>query len=414
MTFKKSSLAAGAALVLAAGTADATNGYFRLGYSANSIAMGGASTATAQDAMAGATNPALAHNVEKTFTLAASVFAPDRGFTVEGGDFSSVTPNDFPLAPQDTTSDSHYFVIPSFGYNRILNDDWAVNVNLYANGGMNTDYSESVFGAGETGVDLSQLFLTVGAAFKVTEDTHIGLSPVLGYQRFKAKGLANFGGFSQDATKLTDNKYDYATGYGARVGIWHSIDENWNVGASYQSEIQFEKFDKYSGLFAEDGSFNVPATYNVGLEFSRSNYAIALDYQHIDYSSIQSVGNKMLPNLMSAPLGSDGGAGFGWKDMGIIELGMAIEETDGDTYRFGVSYGEQPIPESEVLFNILAPGVQEWHFTAGYEFGIEDVDYAFTLMYSPPEKVSGENPMFQGQKVEIEMSQLELTFGANF
>jgi long-chain fatty acid transport protein len=35
------------------------------------------------------------------------------------------------------------------------------------------------------------------------------------------------------------------------------------------------------------------------------------------------------------------------------------------TIRGGYNYGKQPIPESETLFNILAPGVVEHHVTFG-------------------------------------------------
>lgn len=415
MSFKKTSYAAlVASISLASGTADATNGYFRLGYSANSIAMGGASTATAQDAMAGASNPALALNIDTNFTAAVSLFAPDRGFTVEGG--GPAAPPEFGLQQQETSSDSHYFVIPSFGYNRIIDEDFAINVNVYANGGMNTDYSESVFYAGETGVDLSQMFISTSFAYKVAETTHIGIAPIIAGQRFKARGLNSFAGFSQDPTKLSDNQYDYSFGYGARLGIWHGLNENWSFGASYQTETKFQEFEKYEGLFAENGAFNIPETYNLGLEFKRSNYTVAFDYQRINYSDIQSVGNPMLPALAPGSLGTDGGPGFGWQDMNVYELGFAIDGASDNTYRFGVSYGEQPIPSSEVLFNILAPGVQEWHFTAGYEFGVNDVDYAFALMYSPSKSVKGRNPLLgsQEQTIELEMSQIELTFGANF
>jgi long-chain fatty acid transport protein len=400
------------ALLAGSMSAHATNGYFRLGYSANNIAMGGASTAAAHDAMAGSSNPALALGVEENYTAALSIFAPDRGFTVETQDASITGP--FPLADGEYRSDSEAFLIPSFGYNRKVDDRWAVNMSLYGNGGMNTDYSESVFGAGETGVDLSQLFLNVSVAYALTDSTHIGLAPILGYQRFAAKGLDAFGAFSQDANSVSGNGHDSAFGYGARVGILHQIDSNWSVGASYQSELKFEEFDKYKGLFAEDGRFNVPETYNLGFAYSRETYTFAVDYQHINYSTVQSVGNPILPNLMQAPLGAQGGAGFGWEDMGAIEAGLAIYAENGDTYRMGVSYADAPIPNSEVLFNILAPGVQEWHLTAGYEFATTEADYSVTLMYSPSNTVKGTNPLYPGQTIELEMSQLELTLGASF
>ena len=84
---------------------------------------------------------------------------------------------------------------------------------------------------------------------------------------------------------------------------------------------------------------------------------IAVDVQQVLYSGVASVGNPLLPNLMQSPLGTDGGAGFGWEDMTTIKGGVQLRAGEGWTWRAGYSYGSQPIPESEVLFNILAPGV---------------------------------------------------------
>ena len=53
----------------------------------------------------------------------------------------------------EAESDSEYFFIPHFGYNWMLASDKSIGVSVYGNGGLNTNYSESVFGAGSTGVD---------------------------------------------------------------------------------------------------------------------------------------------------------------------------------------------------------------------------------------------------------------------
>lgn len=394
-------------------SAYATNGYFRVGYSPNSIAMAGATSAKAQDTMAAAYNPALTSQTEDGMTVALSFFSPDRGFEVSGNP-PPPGMNNFPLASGEVRSDSEMFLIPSFAYKKSLNDAWAMSVSLYGNGGMNTDYSESVFYAGATGVDLMQLFVNTTFSYNINDNVRIGFAPILAYQVFEAKGVGSFAAYSQDADNLSNNHHDSATGYGLRIGYQHTL-TNWaSIGISYQSEINFEAFDDYRGLFAEDGNFDVPETYNIGVSFTHNNFEVALDYQRINYSDIQSVSNPMLPNLQTALLGNKNGAGFGWQDMDIFKLGLAYNVNNDDTFRFGLSYGEQPIPEEEVLFNILAPGVQEVHITAGYEFNAGDSDYAITLMYSPSNSVKGENPLYPGQYIELEMSQLELTFGVTF
>ena len=50
---------------------------------------------------------------------------------------------------------------------------------------------------------------------------------------------------------------------------------------------------------------------------------LAFDVQWIGYGEIDSIANPMLPNLMMAPLGADGGAGFGWNDMTVYKFGAA-------------------------------------------------------------------------------------------
>ena len=399
--------------------AQATNGYFRLGYGANSIAMGGTGTALVQDGSAGAINRATIFSVEQDVTLALSVFNPQRGYEVTGATPADATSAmDFPLANGKVKSDNEYFLIPAFAYNTELSDELAMSISVYGNGGMNTEYSESVFYGGKAGVDLTQVFLNTSFAYKATDDIQIGIAPILAMQTFQANGLAAFGGngFSQDANKLTNKGKDTVFGYGARIGIAHQINSNIHLGASYQSKIDFERFEKYQGLFAEKGDMDIPSTYNLGVAFDNEEFTLALDYQVINYSEVAAIANPLIPNLMTAKLGDDNGAGFGWNDMTVIKLGGALKRDNGDVFRAGISYGEQPIDSSEVLFNILASGVQEWHLTTGYEFGQKDSRYSIALSYSPAKSVKGLNPMYgsQDQYIKIEMEQYEVTFAAAF
>jgi long-chain fatty acid transport protein len=397
-------------------SAQATNGYFRLGYGANSIAMGGTGTALAQDGLAGAINPATIFSVEQDVTLELSVFNPQRGYEVTGATPSQAQVGEFALANGKVQSDNEYFLIPSFAYKTELSSELAMSVSLYGNGGMNTQYSESVFYAGKTGVDLTQIFLNTSFAYKVSDNTQIGVAPILAVQTFEANGVGSFAAFSSSPNKVSNNGKDTVFGYGARIGIAHQINSNIHLGASYQSKIDFERFEKYEGLFAEKGDMDVPSTYNLGVAFDNDDFTVALDYQVIKYSETASIANPLMPNLMNSSLGNDKGAGFGWNDMEIIKLGGALKRNNGEVFRVGVSYGEQPIDSSEVLFNILAPGVQEWHFTAGYEFGDIDSRYSVAVSYSPTKSVKGKNPLYQSedQFIEIEMEQYEVTFAAAF
>ncbi|MDH5536186.1 MAG: outer membrane protein transport protein, partial [Betaproteobacteria bacterium] len=121
-------------------TAFATNGYFQHGYGIKAKGMAGASTAVVVDAMGGAVNPAKMVFVGNRIDIGADLFNPRRsvsrqGETAFGGIYNG-----------SADSDSHYFVIPEFGYNRMINPDLSLGVTVYANGGMNTDFNTPLAG----------------------------------------------------------------------------------------------------------------------------------------------------------------------------------------------------------------------------------------------------------------------------
>ncbi|MGD8927090.1 MAG: outer membrane protein transport protein, partial [Thioalkalispiraceae bacterium] len=177
-------LAAGVAL-LTPSLAFATNGYFAHGYGTKNKGLVGGGVAEPQDAMIAATNPAGMVYVGARADVGAAIFSPSpRGYTATAPGGAAT----FPLAPQTVESDSDYFLIPHFAYNWVINPTSTVGVTVYGNGGMNTDYSASanVFGAGEAGVNLEQLFINASYSVKVNPSNALGVSAILAYQRFEA------------------------------------------------------------------------------------------------------------------------------------------------------------------------------------------------------------------------------------
>jgi len=393
---------------LVAAPALATNGYFQPGYGTISLGMAGAATALSQDSMAGAANPAGMAFVGERLDAGVELFSPRRQYTVKG----SPSQPGFALRPGTEESGREWFVIPNFGVNKVIDEQQTLGLSVFANGGMNTHYSGrngGTFGGGQTGVDLQQLFIAPTWTWKFAGGHAFGFSPVIAYQRFSAEGLQVFGqmGFSSAPDALSNEGTDDAWGYGFQLGWQGQITETLRGGLSWRSILEMQKFDDYAGLFAEQGDFDIPTTYAAGLAWSGiDNHWLLLDIQHISYCDIASVGNPMLPNLVQSRLGDDNGAGFGWDDVTVFKLGWQWQASDRQAWRAGISYAEQPIPDSEVLFNILAPGVQEWHLTAGFtrELG-EAVELSGMMLYSPRNEVDGANPLAPGQNIELSMQQ---------
>ena len=199
------------------------------------------------------------------------------------------------------------------------------------------------------------------------------------------------------------------------------------------------EFDEYAGLFAEQGGFNIPSALTVGFAYEiNEDWVVMADYKRINYTDVDSVSNSMnvmellpaffnpggdpnspmdyTPNANHVPLGSDNGAGFGWEDINVWKLGVEYVGIDTWTFRAGYSHADQPVPNSEVLFNILAPGVIEDHITLGCSKTLGNSGKALhlALVYAIPATVKGKNPMDPAQTIELEMNQFEVEIAFTF
>lgn len=385
------------AAALAAAPAFATNGYFPHGYGLKAKGMGGVSTALAQDAMGGATNPASMAWAGSRLDIGLDVFSPRREAERTGAGF--------PTLNGQVESGRKWFGVPELGYNRMVNPQLSLGVTVYGNGGMNTSYPQGSFncgggaanmlcGSGELGVDLMQLVVAPTAAYKFAPRHSLGASLLLAYQRFEAKGLQAFDNapgfppFTQSPGSVTNRGKDSSTGVGIRVGYFGQLTDSLAVGASYSPKMNMGSFDKYRGLFANDGEFDIPANYGVGAAFTPARgWTVAADWQRIKYSGVPSVGN---PSAAAAPLGAANGPGFGWQDIDVFKLGVAWQVNAANTLRAGYNHGGNPIRGSDVSFNILAPGVMTSHYTAGFTHALDAAsEITGAFMYAPSKSVTG-------------------------
>ena len=104
--------------------------------------------------------------------------------------------------------------------------------------------------------------------------------------------------------------------------------------------------------------------------------------------------------------------GFGWEDIGILKLGFQWTAANID-WRVGYSHSDQPIPDSETLFNILAPAVIQDHITGGMTLPVgKSQEFNLSLMYALENSVKGDNPFDGGAtQIEITMSQIDVQAG---
>ena len=417
------------ALVVPA-AAHATNGYFLPGYGSKATGMGGAGVAYAQDSISAAANPAGIVDVGMRADLGVGLFNPERSSAVgrSAGGTSNFGFN------QSAESANRYYLMPSAGYTMPWSEQLSFGVALVGNGGMNTTYKPNffkfgTFGSETLGVDLMQMLVPITAAYKVDEQNALGVSLVLGAQRFAARGLQAFGvfGISSDPANLTNRGHDYAGGAGLRLG-WRGkfMDDRITLGATYASKVYMSKFDKYRGLFAESGSFDVPANYAVGIAIKATPATtIAFDIQRILYADVPAVANRGPSSSVPAfnpptnnpyLLGLDNGMGFGWTNQTVYKLGVDYKYNKAWTFRAGYNYGKSPIPDDQLTFNTLAPATVEHHYTAGLTYGLSP-DSELTLAYlhaTSNEQKSCGLAIVTCAKFKMHQNQLDLSYAWKF
>lgn len=352
-------LALSAALL--APLAHATNGYFSHGYGAKSQGIAGVGIALPQDALAAASNPAGTAAVGTRLDLGATLFAPRRSADIEGNAFG----------PDASYSGDgrKLFLIPDFGYTRALDARTSVGLAVYGNGGMNTGYDNNPYGrfgaTGTAGVNLEQLFISPSVAHKLDEVHTLGAALNIAYQRFDARGIGLFSGFSAAPANVSDQGKDSDVGVGLRLGWTGQLTPQLRLGGTWASKVQ-GRFDKYRGLFADGGGFDIPENYGVGIAYAATHATtLAGDIQHIRYGDVTTVGNSAARLFAGQPLGSNNGPGFGWRNLTVLKLGVQHQVNAALTVRAGFSVANQPVPRSETFFNVLAPGVIRQHLTLG-------------------------------------------------
>ncbi len=395
----------------------ATDGYFSLGYGAIHKGMAGAGIGLPYTALING-NPAANVFTGSLYSVGVSFFSPQRQYTITGN--PSGLPGTFGLTPGTVESESNLFLIPHLAGNWTIGEKSAFTMSIFGHGGMNTNYPTRTFydqSVENTGVNLVQLFVGLSYAYKLHENHSVGVTALISGQQFSNEGLSNFAPFSSDPTKLSNNGTSTALGLGFKVGYHGHLSDQFQLGAVYQSKTMSGKFEDYAGLFAQQGAFDIPASWTAGIVYApNSTLRLALDFKQIMYSGVASIANPVdpmalppaflnpggnpnnpadyTPNPNHVPLGSDDGSGFGWEDMSVFKIGAEYDVSEDFTLRAGFSKGDQPIPASEVVFNILAPGVIDNHIALGFSKGVGQGGNKihFSINYALNNEVSGLNP----------------------
>jgi long-chain fatty acid transport protein len=362
-------LSVGAALCALCAPALAADGYFLNGYGPRQKALGGAGVADSRDAMSLSINPAGLVDVPRELQLGATALIVDRGYSTSG--------QPLVVAPGDVRSGRPVFPIPYNAYSSPIDANSAWGTASYANGGINTAYdfghyrapAGGPFGGGFAGVDLEQQFTAAGYARKFGA-LSIGVSPIIAVQMLNVQGLKTFAPYSSSPNHLSDNGYDWSVGGGVRMGLqWRATDQL-RFGLSGSTPLYMTSFRKYSGLIADGGRFDIPATLIAGFAYDVTpDVTVMADWRHIFYSGIPALHNAGFPVSLNS-LGSPNSPGYDWQDTDSASFGVEWRATPALALRAGYHYSTSPIPSRAAAFNMLTPVINLHNISGGFSYAV--------------------------------------------
>ncbi len=413
-------LSAAIALALVVpGVSFATNGMFLMGYGTKSRGMGGVAVAMPQDSIAGAVNPATIFAAGSRIDVGVDIFRPMAKASLGQG-----TNRYTEKSRINEMGIENIFFMPNAG-GIMKMSNMAMGVSMVGAGGGGSKYNTNLYNTQRTGANnkdalgVSLMVAQINPTFAMKLNRHnvVGASLIIGMQRFKAYGLAEFAKFTPSGTSnyLTNNGSDYAFGFGLRLGwLGTFMHKRLRVGVAGATQTYMTKFRKYKELFANGGRMNTPGNITAGLSFKvTKKFTAAFDINYIMYEDVAAVANLgpntgggLFPVSAAAnALGRPGGLGFGWTNQTVFKLGLAYQYTDKWTVRGGWNYAKSPINEKrEIIFNIVAPAVVQNHLTLGatYQYS-KAVELSLSYVHAFEFKQNG--PTYIGYTGEIGMYQ---------
>ncbi|MDR3388384.1 MAG: hypothetical protein P4L92_15155 [Rudaea sp.] len=208
------------------------------------------------------------------------------------------------------------------------------------------------------------------------DNSAVSFSAIFAYQRFAGLGLGVDSVSVQDDTGFATGPYSLrgnvgSYGTGMRVDLNSAITDrlSWQVG--YQSRVNMDAFNNYRGVYSEPGSFDIPASANIGLGYALTpELKMDAGVQRVMYSAIEPFTSDALPTRFLVLLGSEISPTFAWQNLSVYSLGVSWQDRTFGTWSLHLSSREQPLPTSPLLQNALEPYLSS-----------HDIEFAFARAF---------------------------------
>lgn len=183
---------------------------------------------------------------------------------------------------------------------------------------------------------------------------------------------------------------DTASGAGLRLDYTGPLTDTLSWQAGVQSRINMDALNSYRGLYAEPGTFDIPASANLSLGYLLApKLRFDAGVERVMYSQIAPFTSAALPPRFLALLSSSISPEFAWQDLNVYSLTATFRDAASGDWSLRYSTREQPLPTAPLLQQALpTPSARNYEVGYARAFG-ERSKLRFSASYAPTDFVLG-------------------------
>jgi hypothetical protein len=271
------------------------------------------------------------------------------------------------------------------------------------------------------GSSFERSYFAPGLEHQIGENSILGVSAVVAYQRYSAANLGLFAASTMEpGSMFAHGSYvPVETGYtpfqesgygtGVRLAVRQEVVRGIELDAGFQSRIDMEEFAAYRGVYSQPADLDIPARARLGLAFQANDKSwLNVAVERVLYSDISAFQSRNLPNRFLSLMGDSTSPSFNWKDLTVFSVGFTWSDGKDQQWHIDLSTRTQPSPTSQLLSRALEGDLANSAMMVGYSRRTgERSRLHFNAAYAPSEyafggSVLGVTTDELGQQLELE------------
>jgi len=232
---------------------------------------------------------------------------------------------------------------------------------------INFPQSSGGFGRLQSNYMMLQVGFTY--AYQFSDKFSLGIEPTINYAALKVHPNPLASPSQTLGYPNSDNAS--AFGFGGQIGMFYNSGFGLKIGVSYKTQQYFSdltfKNTYLDGSSAPENKFkmNFPAILSAGVGYSTDKFDFAMDYRRVFYENTDGFKEKGWTQTGAV-------AGFGWKDINVLSVGLQLKLINKLPLRFGYTYSSNPINSKLAMFSVEAPAIIKNAFQFGLGYIIND------------------------------------------